>query len=67
MVAYTLRAQHAHVTLDIFIWGREAWGAFRSEMLAMTVAFALMGGVAGFSLGALFTHRELLVASQLES
>ncbi len=67
MMAYTLGPQHPHGSLDIFIWGREAWGAFEGGMVAMAVAFALMGGVAGCSLGVWSIQRERLAASQLES
>jgi signal transduction histidine kinase len=67
MLAYTLDPQHPHGSMDIYLWGRQLWGAFRGAMLTMATTFALMGGVAGFSLGAWSIQRERLIAVQLES
>ncbi len=67
MVAYTLGPQHPHGALDIWLWGRQAWSAFRGGMLAMAAAFAFMGGVAGLTFGSWFLQRQRLAAAQLES
>ena len=67
MWAYTLGPQHGPLPRDLAFWGRELLLAFSPGMIHMGVAFALMGGVAGLSLGAWHLQKERLVAEKLES
>jgi len=67
MAAYILGPHQPIVLVDFSVFGRQMHLAFSREMLAMAMAFSLMGGVAGFALGAWSLQRERLVAEELES
>jgi signal transduction histidine kinase len=67
MLAYILGPQHPHVPWDFSLWGYQVSVSFSADMLAMALAFALMGGVAGFLLGAWYLQRERLAQARLES
>ena len=67
MLAYILGPQHPHVPWDFSLWGYQVRVSFSADMLAMGLAFAFMGGVAGFLLGAWFLQRERLTQARLES
>lgn len=67
MLAYLLGPQHPSVPLDLSFFGRQVHLAFRADMLAMGGAFAFMGGVAGFCLGAWYLQKERLTRERLES
>ena len=67
MWAYTLGPQHGRLRRDLAFWGREFLLAYSPGMIHMGVAFALMGAVAGFSLGAWHLQKERLAAEELES
>jgi len=67
MMAYTLGPQHAGLSLDPSFWGRELRLAFASGMVHMGLAFTLLGGLTGGSLGAWFVQKERLAAARLES
>ncbi len=65
MLAYALDPQRP--ALGTSIWGHQVHAAFGAEMLAMGGAFAFMGGIAGFSLGAWSLQKERWMAEKLES
>ncbi len=65
MLAYALGPERT--SLGISIWGHQVHAAFSAPMLAMGGAFALMGGFAGFSLGAWSLQKERWMAEKLES
>jgi signal transduction histidine kinase len=67
MLAYTLGPQSPHAPMDISIWGHQMHLAFGAEMLAMGGAFAFMGGVAGFCLGAWYLQKERWTAAKIDS
>jgi signal transduction histidine kinase len=67
MLAYILGPHHPHSFMDVSLWHRQLSQAFNPEMLTMGGAFAFMGGVAGFSLGAWYLQKERLAAEKLES
>lgn len=67
MLAYTLGPQHPHEPWDFTLWGRQVRVSFSTDMLAMGLAFAVMGGVAGFFLGAWYLQKERLALARLES
>jgi signal transduction histidine kinase len=67
MLAYILGPQHPHDFMDVALWHRQLSLAFSPEMLAMGAAFAFMGGVAGFGLGAWYLQKERLAVEKLES
>ena len=67
MLVYVLDPQHPHASLDLALWGRQVRMSFSPEMLAMGLAFILMGGLTGFILGAWRRQRELWMAAELES
>lgn len=67
MLAYVLGPQHPHASMDPSLLGRQLSLAFGVDMLAMGLAFALMGGVAGFGLGAWHLQKERLAREHLES
>jgi len=67
MLAYLLGPQHLHGPMEIRLWGIQLSQAFSLEGLAMGGAFALMGGIAGFSLGAWYLQKERWTAEKLES
>ena len=67
MLAYMLGPHHAHEAWDISLWTRQVNAAFSAEMLVMGLAFSLMGGVAGFGLGAWHLQKERLAQEHLET
>ena len=67
MLAYILGPQHPHEPWDFSLWGRQVHLSFSTDMLAMGLAFALMGGVSGFFLGAWSLQKERLALARLES
>jgi signal transduction histidine kinase len=67
MLAYVLGPHHPHASMDFTLLGRQLYSAFGYDMLAMGLAFVLMGGVAGFGLGAWYLQKESLAQEQLES
>ncbi|MBM4293954.1 MAG: hypothetical protein FJ126_03505 [Deltaproteobacteria bacterium] len=67
MLAYIIGPQHPHAPWDLTLWGRQLHLSFSRDMLAMGLAFAFMGGVAGFILGAWRLQKERLAAARLES
>jgi signal transduction histidine kinase len=67
MLAYILGPQHTYVPMDFSFWGRQVRISFSSEMLAMGLAFAFMGGLSGFCLGAWHLQKERLAAEEMES
>jgi signal transduction histidine kinase len=67
MLAYILGPQHPHEPWDFTLWGQQVRFSFSTDMLAMGLAFAFMGGVAGFFLGAWYLQKERLALARLES
>ncbi|MEW6658233.1 MAG: hypothetical protein AB1424_06210 [Thermodesulfobacteriota bacterium] len=67
MLAYILGPQHPHEPWDFTLWGRQVSVSFSTDMLAMGLAFAIMGGVSGFFLGAWYLQKERLALARLES
>lgn len=67
MVANTLDPLHPHRALNLSLWLAQIRLAFSRAMLAMGVAFALIGGAAGFGLGAWHLQKERWMAEKLES
>ncbi|MBI4795566.1 MAG: hypothetical protein HY790_06965 [Deltaproteobacteria bacterium] len=67
MLAYILGPQHPHKPWDFSLWGLQARLSFSVDMLAMGLAFAVMGGVAGFFLGAWSLQKERLALARVES
>ncbi|MBM4273553.1 MAG: hypothetical protein FJ134_03700 [Deltaproteobacteria bacterium] len=67
MLAYIIGPQHPHSPWDFTLWGRQLHLSFSRDMLAMGLAFAFMGGAAGFILGAWHLQKERLAAARLES
>jgi signal transduction histidine kinase len=67
MLAYIIGPQHPHTPWDFTLWGRQLQVSFSRDMLAMGLAFAFMGGVAGFILAAWHLQKERLAAARLES
>ncbi len=67
MAAYILGPHQPMVLVDFSLFGRQLHLAFSRDMLAMGGAFSLMGGVAGFILGAWYLQRERLARQELES
>ena len=67
MLAYILGPQYSTPTLEYNLWGHQVHLAFRAEMVAMGGAFAFMGGIAGFCLGAWSLQKERWMAEKLES
>jgi signal transduction histidine kinase len=67
MLAYMLGPHHPQGSWDASLWAHQVHNAFSAEMLVMGLAFSLMGGVAGFGLGAWYLQKESLVLEQLET
>lgn len=67
MLAYPLGPQHPYTLMGIKLWGIQVSQAFSVEGLAMGGAFAFMGGIAGFCLGAWSLQKERWLAEKLES
>ncbi len=53
--------------MEYNLWGHQVHLAFSAEMVAMGGAFAFMGGIAGFCLGAWSLQKERWMAEKLES
>jgi signal transduction histidine kinase len=62
-----LGPQHPHKPWDFSLWGRQVHLSFSADMLSMGLAFAFMGGVAGFFLGAWYLQKERLALARIES
>jgi signal transduction histidine kinase len=67
MLAYVLGPHHPHLSLNLLLLGSQFYTSFGLNMLAMGLAFALMGGVAGLSLGVWYLQKERLAREHLES
>jgi signal transduction histidine kinase len=67
MLANTLGPRLPHFPMEFPFWGHHLRVSFGPEMLAMGMAFAFMGGLAGFSLGIWHLQKERLTAEKLES
>jgi signal transduction histidine kinase len=67
MLAYTLAPQSPHAPMDISLWGHQIHLAFGADMLVMSGAFAFMGGLAGFCLGAWYLQKERRMAEEIDS
>jgi len=67
MLAYIMGPQHPHVPWDFSLWGYQLSVSFSAGMLSMGLAFACMGGVAGFFLGAWHLQKDRLAQARLES
>jgi signal transduction histidine kinase len=67
MLAYVLGPQHMPASLGFQTWGHQMHLAFSPDMLVMGGAFALMGGITGFFLGAWSLQKERWLAEKLES
>jgi signal transduction histidine kinase len=67
MLANTLGPRMSQLPMEFPFWGHHLRVSFGPEMLAMGLAFALMGGLAGFSLGIWYLQKERLTAERLES
>lgn len=67
MLAYVLGPQYSTPPLEYNLWGHQVHLAFSAEMVTMGGAFAFMGGIAGFCLGAWSLQKERWLAEKLES
>ena len=67
MIAYTLSPQHPQLPLDLSFWSGKLRLAFSPGMLHMGLAFILLGGLTGTSLGAWHLQKERLAREKLES
>jgi len=67
MLAYVLDPQHPQASLGINVWKQQLRLAFSPEMLVMGGAFAFMGGISGFCLGAWSLQKERWMTEKLES
>jgi len=67
MLAYTLGPQNPYTPMDISIWGHQIHMSFGADMLAMGGAFAFMGGLTGFCLGAWYLQKERWTAEKIDS
>jgi signal transduction histidine kinase len=67
MLAYVLGPHDSTPSLEYNLWGHQVHLAFSPEMVAMGGAFAFMGGIAGFCLGAWSLQKERWMAEKLES
>jgi signal transduction histidine kinase len=67
MLAYVLGPQHPAASLGFKIWEHQMHLAFSPDMLVMGGAFAFMGGITGFCLGAWSLQKEWWLAEKLES
>jgi signal transduction histidine kinase len=67
MLANTLGPRLSHFPMEFPFWGHDLRISFDPEMLAMGMAFAFMGGVAGFCLGIWYLQNLRQNAERLES
>jgi signal transduction histidine kinase len=67
MLANTLGPSLPDFPREVLFWGHHLRVSFGPEMLAMGMAFAFMGGLAGFCLGIWYLQKEKLTAERLES
>ncbi len=67
MLASTLGPRVPHFPMGFSLWGHHLRVSFGPEMLAMGLAFAFMGGLAGFFFGIWYYQKEKLTAQRLES
>ncbi len=66
MLANTLGPRLPYSPKEFIFWGHHLRVSFGPEMLAMGMAFAFMGGVAGFFFGVWYYQKERLMAERLE-
>ena len=67
MLANTLGPHLPYSPKEFIFWGHHLRVTFGPEMLAMAMAFAFMGGLAGFFFGIWYHQKERLTAERLES
>jgi signal transduction histidine kinase len=67
MLANTLGPRLSHFPVEFSFWGHHLRVSFGPEMLAMGMAFAFMGGLAGFCMGIWYRQKERLTEERLES
>ncbi|MFH1594922.1 MAG: hypothetical protein ABIG94_00925 [Pseudomonadota bacterium] len=67
MLAYVLGPQHPPASLGFNVLEHQMHLAFSPDMLVMGGAFAFMGGISGFCLGAWYRQKERWMAEKLES
>jgi signal transduction histidine kinase len=66
MLADALGPRLPRSPMDFPFWGHHLQVSFSPEMFAMGVAFAFMGGLAGFFFGIWYYQKERLTAERLE-
>ncbi|MFA4902283.1 MAG: hypothetical protein WC600_06005 [Desulfobaccales bacterium] len=67
MLANTLGPRISHFPVAFSFWGHHLRVSFGPEMLTMGMAFAFMGGLAGFCMGIWYLQKERLTEERLES
>jgi signal transduction histidine kinase len=67
MLANTLGPRLPYFPNEFSFWGHHLRVSFGPEMLTMAMAFAFMGGLAGFFFGIWYYQKERLTAEKLES
>lgn len=67
MLANTLGPRLPYSPKEFIFWGHHLRVSFGPEMLAMAMAFAFMGGLAGFFFGIWYYQKERLTAERMES
>ncbi len=67
MLASILGPRLPHFPMGFSLWGQHLRVSFGSEMLVMGMAFAFMGGLAGFFFGIWYYQKERLTSERLES
>ncbi len=67
MLASTLGPRMPHFPMGFSLWGHHLRVSFGPEMLVMGMAFAFMGGLAGFFFGIWYYQKERLTAERLEA
>ncbi|MCL4501726.1 MAG: hypothetical protein M1438_07695 [Deltaproteobacteria bacterium] len=67
MLANTLGPRLPYSPKEFVFWGHHLQVSFGPEMLAMAMAFAFMGGLAGFFFGIWYLQKERLTMERLES
>ncbi len=66
MLANTLGPRLPYSPKEFSFWGHHLRVSFGPEMLTMGLAFAFMGGLAGFFIGVWYYQKERLTAERLE-
>lgn len=67
MLANMLGPRMPYFPMEFSFWGHHLRVSFSPEMLAMGGAFAFMGGLAGFCLGAWYLQKERWTAEKIDS